>query len=329
MKTLRQCQDKQIWNDYVLDNGGNPLQLWGWGELKAIHNWSVRRLHLVDEEGEIFGGAQVITRHLPFPFRSLSYIPRGPIVDEANRAEMLELLASYVKTNLKSITLSIEPDDTEYEVPEGWIKSKNRILPSHTIILDLSKNESELLSDMAKKTRQYIRKSSAEQIKIKNVKTREDLEKCLDIYHETNRRAKFNIHSDQYYFDAFNMLEDHAQVFAAYSDNQPIAFLWLAVSEKTAYELYGGMNQLGQDLRVNYALKWHAIRKCKQWGIDRYDFGGLINGGVSTFKLTWTSSETELIGTFDKPLSFMYKLWSYGLPLAKKTVQKIQAIFKK
>jgi len=326
---LRRCQDKQEWNDYILEHGGHPLQLWGWGDLKSIHNWMANRLYLVDEEGTVFGAAQVLVRHLPFPFKSLAYVPRGPIVDDDNRGEMLDLLADYVKENYHSISLSIEPDVTEYDAPEGWIRPKNRILPSETIILDLTKNESELLADMAKKTRQYIRKSAAEAITIKNVKTKDDLKKCLAIYHETNRRAKFNIHDDQYYYDAFNMLEDYAQVFAAYADDQPIAFLWLAVSADTSYELYGGMNQLGQDLRVNYALKWHAILKCKEWGLKRYDFGGLIDGGVSTFKLGWATDKTQLIGTFDKPLSPLYNLWSRGLPAAKKFIHKIQAFIKK
>ena len=329
MNMLRQCQNKQDWNDYILEHGGHPLQLWGWGDLKSIHNWTANRLFIVNEEGDVFGAAQVLVRHLPFPFKSLSYIPRGPVVDEANRGEMLNLLSEYVKENYHSISLSIEPDEIEYDIPEGWITPKNRILPSETIILDITKNESELLADMAKKTRQYIRKSAAEQIKIKNVKTHEDLEKCLEIYHETNRRAKFNIHSDQYYYDAFNVLEDHAQVFAAYADGRPIAFLWLAVSADTAYELYGGMDQLGQDLRVNYALKWHVILKCKEWGLSRYDFGGLIDGGVSTFKLGWASDKTQLTGTFDKPLSPLYGFWSNVLPASKKILHRAQAIFKK
>ena len=121
---------------------------------------------------------------------------------------------------------------------------------------------------------------------------------------------------------------DHAQVFAAYEDNQPVAFLWLAISANTAFELYGGMNETGQRLRANYALKWHAISKCQEWGIKRYDFGGLIDGGVSTFKMGWAIGETELAGTFDKPLSASYSLWTKTLPVAKKSVRAIKGLFK-
>lgn len=327
MMTLRQCQDKQEWDDYVLEHNGHPLQLWGWGDLKSAHGWTADRLFLRNPEGDIIGSTQLLIRRLPLPFKSMAYVPRGPIVDEANRGLMLELLSQHVKKTYHSVVLTIEPDTEEYLTPEGWNKSKNHILPSQTIILDLTKTEPELLGNMVKKTRQYIRKSASEDIQIKTVRTKEDLDKCLAIYQKTSEKAKFNLHSKQYYHDVFDKLGDHSHLFAAYNDDQPIAFLWLAISADTAYELYGGANELGQQLRSNYALKWHAIRKCKDWDLSRYDFGGLIEGGVKTFKMGWADHETEMAGTFDRPLSKFYKLWVSGLPTAKRIVQKLKSTF--
>jgi lipid II:glycine glycyltransferase (peptidoglycan interpeptide bridge formation enzyme) len=201
-------------------------------------------------------------------------------------------------------------------------------LPSNTIILDLKKSEDGLLGEMVKKTRQYIRKS-ANEVLIKRLHTKEDLDKCMAIYRDTAKRAKFNLHSDQYYYDVFKYMGDNSVLFAAYSNNQPVAFLWLAISAKTAFELYGGMNNDGQQLRANYALKWHAIKKCKEWGLKRYDFGGLIEGGVSTFKMSWTNEPTKLVGAFDKPLSMTYGILNILLPTAKSLVHKIKSILKR
>ncbi len=328
MKTLRQCIDRQEWDDYVLDNGGHPLQLWGWGEVKAGKNWKVDRLFLTDDESNVIGAAQVLVRRLPWPMKSLSYVPRGPVVGESDRQDLVEELAGYVKKVYKSTVLKIEPDEVEFSVPKGWLQSKNTILPANTIILDLKKSEDVLLSEMAKKTRQYIRKS-ASGIVVKRLHARADLDECLAIYHETAKRAKFNLHSDQYYYDVFRDMGDNSVLFAAYSNNQPVAFLWLAISAKTAFELYGGMNSEGQQLRANYALKWHAIKKCKEWGLSRYDFGGLVEGGVSTFKMGWTNEETKLAGTFDKPLSIFYGLLSGLLPAAKSIFRGFIGIFKR
>lgn len=326
MNTLRQCSDKQEWDDYVLDNGGHPLQLWGWGEIKKSRIWRADRLFLTDENAKIIGAAQMLIRRLPWPIRSLSYVPRGPIVGDDNRSEMLDLLADYAKNNYHSVVLKVEPDSLEFPVPNGWIDTNNYILPSRTISLNLKKPEEELLSDMDNQTRRYIRKSNIESIKVKLVKSREDLDKCLAIYHATARRAKFNLHSDQYYYDVFDKLGDNSPVFAAYVDDQPVAFLWLAISSTVAFEFYAGMNEDGRHLNANHALKWYAIRKCKEWGLARYDFGGLIAGGVETFKMGWAKQETKLAGTFDRPLSVFYGFWNIGLPLAKTIVRRIKAI---
>jgi len=327
MTILRRCQDKIEWDDYILEHGGHPLQLWGWGDVKAANRWEAFRLFLQDDEEGIVGAVQVLIRRLPWPLRSICYVPRGPVVDKDNREWLLLALEEYIKRVHHSVAISIEPDLIEYPIPKGWKRSNNHVLPARTIVLDLEKPESELLNDMAKKTRQYIRKSAAEDITIKMVRNREELNKCIEIYRDTAKRAKFTLHDEQYYYDVFSKLGDHSPVFAAYVEDQPIAFLWLAISADVAYELYGGMNESGQQLRANYALKWHAVRKCKEWGLVRYDFGGLLEGGVTTFKKGWAVEETELAGTFDRPLSVFYGLWSFVLPMAKVVACKMKSVF--
>jgi len=330
MTLLKLCKSKDEWDDYVLENGGHPLQLWGWGDVKSTHGWNAYRLQLHDDE-KIIGTVQLLTRKLPWPLKSLAYVPRGPVVNEYNREELLDQLSNYVNKTLHSVVLCIEPDETDYNLTKKWKwrKSNNSILPAKTIILDLNKSETELLSEMSKKTRQYIRKSANEAISIKSVKNKDELQKCLEIYHATAKRAGFDIHADSYYFDIFEKLGDHSQVFAVYVDNKPISFLWIAISAYTAFELYGGMNDLGQQLRVSYALKWHVIKKCKEWGLTRYDFGGLIDGGVKTFKMGWCENETEMIGTLDLPLSKYYYIWNHGLPTVKMIARKFKKIFKR
>jgi len=326
MIEIQKCRDAEQWDEYVLEHGGHPLQLWGWGQVKSAHGWSAERVFALDtdQDDKIVGAAQVLVRKLPLPFRSFSYVPRGPVVDELHRSEFLELIAGLVKRDHKSIALSVEPNDFEFTAPAGWVRSTNKILSPDTILLDTTKTESDLLADMAKKTRQYIRKSAAEGITIKQVRTAEELQECLHIYHQTAERAHFNLHADRYYFDVFNLMNDHSPVFAAYLDGKPIAFLWMAISADTAYELYGGMNDDGQRLRANYALKWHVIRKVREWGLSEYDFGGLVVGGVSVFKQGWSSEEASFAGTYEKPLSPAYILWSKGLPKAKALIQRIR-----
>lgn len=326
MISLQACDNREEWDDYVLENGGHPLQLWGWGEVKAAHGWSADRLIGYDLDKNAVGGAQLLIRRLPWPFTSLVYIPRGPVGGEAHMQEFLEAVASYAKSRYRAVVLTLEPDWQELPaLVKGWRRSENTILIPRTLVLDLKKSEDELLGAMAKKTRQYIRKSAAEKgVEMRQVKSREELSACMEIYHQTAERAGFALHNDDYYFDIFDKMGDASPVFAAYVDGKPIAFVWLAISADVAFELYGGMNDKGQELRANYALKWHAIRKIREWGLARYDMNGLLNDGVSNFKQGFASHETMLVGTYDRPLSPLYFVYSYVLPHGKKLIRSIR-----
>lgn len=323
MTTVQICEKQTVWDDEVLALGGHPLQLWGWGEVKAAHNWQVSRV-LISKDEQIIGAAQLLIRPLPTPFHALVYVARGPVCSEQDREEVLKLLADHAKQVYKAVVITVEPDWESMPEIDSWHESTNTILIPRTLILDLKKSEDDLQAVMTKKTRQYIRKSASEDIEVRKVKSREELDACLAIYKQTADRAGFAIHDDQYYYDIYDQMGDHSLVMAAFHKDQPLAFLWLAISEKTAFELYGGMNDLGQRLRSNYALKWQTIQLTKKWGIERYDFNGLLNDGVSTFKQGFADHEDMLAGTYDKPLSPLYVVWDKGLPLAKKIVRKMK-----
>jgi peptidoglycan pentaglycine glycine transferase (the first glycine) len=323
MTTVQTCDKQTDWDEEILARGGHPLQLWGWGEVKAAHNWQVDRIFIYEKD-QIIGAAQLLIRHLPTPFRALVYVPRGPVAEVGDRAEVLDAIAEYAKQTYHAVAVTIEPDWRTIPHVHGWHKSPNTILIPRTLILDLTKTEDELLGVMTKKTRQYIRKSANEALEVRRIQDKEELALCLAIYKQTAERAGFGLHSDQYYYDIFEKMGEYALVTAAFYNGKPVAFLWLALSERTAFELYGGMNDEGQQLRANYTLKWSTIQMTKKWGIERYDFNGLLNDGVSTFKQGFADHEDMLVGTYDRPLSSLYIVWSKGLPLAKKLLQKIK-----
>lgn len=334
--TVTVCADRDEWNRVVRELNGHPLQLWGWGELKAAHRWRCERVLVADAMGVPVGAAQVLTRPLPKPLGGFAYVPRGPVfrshlLGDANESvsaeQVVDAVAGFVRSTRRTVALSVEPDVNmgELELSTEWKPAQNPILPARTLILDLTRTEEELLADMSKKHRQYVRKSGREAgLEIREVETREQLDACLAVYRETSERADFGLHEDSYYHDAFTMLGEDAPVWAAYVSDQPVAFLFMAKSAQTAFELYGGMNDVGQRLRANYALKWHVIRHMKSIGIERYDFGGLINDGVTTFKKGWASHENLLAGSWELP-GRGYWLWNRGVPFAKRLLRGLRA----
>ena len=302
-----------------------------------------------------------MVRKLPFPLRNFAYIPRGALViskKPIERARISREIALWASKNIKPkpVCLTMEPDwnDEDFEVSNGWRRSKNTILIPRTLILDLTQNEDELLAKMSKKTRQYIRKSGGE-VKARQLKTEEEIDRALEIYTETAKRAGFAIHSKDYYHKLYQKMGENSPIFGAFIEKEQgdfskneeenfesgyktpdervaeklknqemVAFLWFAQSDSVAFELYGGMTEAGQKARANYILKWIAIIEMKNRGVKRYDFNGLLNDGISKFKAGFANHEDLLVGTLDFPISKIYFIWNSFLPTAKKIVRKFK-----
>ncbi len=374
MLKIIEITDKKEWDDFVNEHNGHPLQLWGWGELKAeSSNWKVVRVFLKNGEekyidrkkndhSDIVAAVQILIRKLPFPLNSFAYIPRGALVlskKPIERARISREIALWVSKNIKPkpVCLSMEPDwnEDEFEIRDGWRKSKNTILIPRTLVLDLTQNEDELLAKMSKKTRQYIRKSGGE-VKVRQLRTEEEIDRALEIYTETAKRAGFAIHSKDYYHKLYQKMGENSPIFGAFIEKEQgeptkehenaetfeeyktaeervaeklknqemVAFLWFAQSDSVAFELYGGITEAGQKARANYTLKWIAIIEMKNRGVKRYDFNGLLNDGISKFKAGFANHEDLLVGTLDFPISKSYFIWNSFLPTAKKIVRKFK-----
>lgn len=315
--------DKDLWNGLVNQLGGHPAQLWGWGEVKATHGWRAERLVVRNKEGNAIGGAQLLYKQMPRPLGMFCYVPRGPFCQRENRGAILSEIRRHVKSN--AFVVSVEPDWNDFPRIKGWRKARNDILLARTIILDIARTNDELLADMSKKTRQYIRKSEKDGVEVRLLEAGE-IDDALSIYKETAKRADFALHDDKYYHDIHRLMGGNSPVYGAFSRGKLVAFLWLAVSESTAFELYGGVTDEGQAVRANYILKWQAIKAMKDRGVTRYDMNGLLNDGVSNFKQGFASSETQLAGTYDYPLSPVYTVWNQLLPAGKKAVRLLKRL---
>lgn len=325
MISIESCKQQSVWDAYILEHGGHPLQLWGWGEVKTAHGWHADRVLALNDSGTIVGAAQVLIKVLPGGFKTITYIPRGPVAEQKPRTEVLEAIASHVKSRYKAIVLTIEPHWKEFDPPQHWRQSSNTILIPQTLILDLTKSEDELMAAIHRKRRYDIRKSAQDVPDIHEVQSREELQKCLALYKETAKRAGFALHGDSYYEDIFEKLGEHSRLIAAWNRaGEPLAFTWLVSSNEVAFELYSGISAEGQQLRANYALKWWCITHMQQEGIRQYDFNGLLNDGISSFKRSFAEHEDLLVGTYDRPLSPLYTLWSVGLPFAKKLIRAVK-----
>ncbi len=320
-------QDRQAWDRSVLDLGGHPLQLWGWGEVKGEGEWTPHRVVVRDGDGALVGAAQVLVRRLPWPMRALCYVPRGPVVAPgADRDGVVAAVADWARAHVGGVGISMEPGwpaDAGLPAVPGLRRGPVQVLVPRTLVLDLTRSEEQLAAAMSKTTRKQVRRAERAGVTYREVVGAE-IDACLSIYHEVAARAGFPLHTDAYYRSVKAHLGEHSPVIAAFVGDEPVAFLWFAVSDRTSFELYGGATDAGQQVHANFGLKWAAITAMRRRGVAEYDMNGLLNDGVSQFKRSFADHEDVFVGPLDVPFSPTYQLWVRGVPVAKRVLRGLR-----
>ena len=323
------------WDGDVLALGGHPLQLWGWGQVKAAGAWTAHRLRVTDG-GTLLGLAQVLVRRLPAPFGRLSYVPRGPVVlgdDEETgdrserRAAVAGAVVEWCRENVGGIGVTLEPDWAAGTGPElpGVRRGGPTILVPATVVLDLTRTPDQLLADMDRSPRHDIRKAARDGMDIRRVEDEDAVRAVLDVYRETASRADFALHSDDYYLSVHRELGPRSVLVAAYDGGAPVCFSWCINSSRTSFQLYGGSNAAGRKMRATTPVYWRTVEIAQQDGLKRFDFNGLLNDGISDFKRSLAKHEDVMVGTLDVPFSPLYDVWSRALPLAKRTLRVLRS----
>ncbi|MDR2748790.1 MAG: peptidoglycan bridge formation glycyltransferase FemA/FemB family protein [Bifidobacteriaceae bacterium] len=318
---IEQVYDLVQWDKIINSLEGHPLQLSNWGELKAKNQWSVNRIAIYDS-GKIISAVQILTRKLPFPFKAISHIPRGPIIKKGeSEIKILNQISKWIKTNLRSIAIICEVDflKGQFSYSSKWSISKTPILFNKTLIIDLNLANEKLYSNLNRKNRNHIRHAEAAGVKVKIAKTKKDVEAALSVYKKVAARAGFALHNDSYFYNAFEL--GIGPLYIGYIENKAVSFLWEAQSNKTCFELWGGANEEGQKAYANNLVKWFAICNMKKNGVSRYDMNGLLNAGITNFKKSFEKREDVLVESHTlilNPLYYLYTLSYKALKLFKK-----------
>lgn len=161
------------------------------------------------------------------------------------------------------------------------IKDISQVLqPKYVFRLDLrNKTEEELLQSFESKTRYNIRLAGRKGVKVR-IGTRDDLSIFYDIMKTTGSRDDFFIRPLSYFQKIYDeMGEEHARVYIAEYEGEPIAAtLPIYYGDKVWY-LYGGSSNKHRNLMPNYLIQWEMIKWAMEEKCNWYDFRG-----VSGFK---------------------------------------------
>ncbi|MFH1405096.1 MAG: peptidoglycan bridge formation glycyltransferase FemA/FemB family protein [Patescibacteria group bacterium] len=328
---FKEIVDKNKWEEFVKKNApisGAFLHSWDWGEFQSAYGKKVVRLGEFNDEGQIQGVALLIQMQMPFG-KYYWYCPRGPLFVIARRpqadevislSEKIASLPLVARNDSRSIFLRLDPITG---IPTG-AKKTNNVQPQDTLMLDLEKDEKELLARMHHKTRYNIRLAQRKEVEIDFPK-HTFTDHMWSIFQQTSKRGDgFGLHKKEYY----------EQMLKSCNDKEPRAFLATASYQKQIVAvnimmdyngvrtyLHGASSNEYRNIMAPYALHWALISDAKKNGIKAYDWWGVAPEGavenhpwtgITKFKTGFGGKRISFVGTYDlvydQKMYMLYKI---------------------
>lgn len=325
---------RKAWDCFVNEHPqGHFLQSWGWGELKATSGWQPLRLALWDTtNNQIVAAAQILRRtapHVSLRFGHLTYIPKGPVLDWSNETlcdTFFEQLHFYLRRE-GAILLRLEPSqeddgDIMQRMAQQKMHTTQAVQPVRTIMLDITPDETKLLTQMKEKWRYNVRLAGRKGVTIRVAETIEDVQAWYTLLETTGERDQFGIHTLAYYLQVWRTFtpDDTVRLLLAEFNGQLLAGIFVSVFARQAIYLYGASSNEQRHLMPNYLLQWEAIRWAKSRGASSYDFWGIPEteaedeamAGVYRFKRGWGGRVVQFPGCYE----YIYR------PLAMRIAEK-------
>lgn len=195
------------------------------------------------------------------------------------------------------------------------------VQPREILVMDITKSEEEMLSQMKSKTRYNIRLAEKKGIKIVVSKEQKYRDRFFDLVQETSVRAGIRSHPKEHYEKMLDTLGDTAQLYNATYEEEVIASNMMIFFGDVAIYLHGGSSNKYRNVMAPFLLQWKAMRDAKRKGYMWYDFGGVSFSnknwrGITKFKQGFCLGMKSLDypGTFDivlDPLRYgLYKIIS-------------------
>lgn len=290
---------REEWNKHAK----HPLQTWEWGEFRKRTGVSVVR------EGNI----QVTIHPLPHTPWTIGYCPKAPMPDIQQVATLGKIAHEH-----NCIMIKVEPKTEESQVPSsklqalksmGFVRGRS-LFTKYSFVLDISKSEDELLSQMKQKTRYNIKVAVKNGVSVEVDNSECAFAKYLELTEETTKRQGFFAHGRAYHKKMWEALHSAkmAHLLVAKYKGEIITTWVLFLLGDTLYYPYGASTREHRNVMANNLVMWEAIKLAKKWGCRYFDMWGALGAnpdpndpwfGFHNFKSGYGARHVEYLGSFD------------------------------
>lgn len=293
---------------------GGLLQSQGWAGVYRAEGKQIVRIN------DVYG----IVQNVPVAGQYL-YVPRTTDEGVKNMQEILTEArghgCAWVRTDVSTQTQLEQLQNLKIA------QSPHDMQPREHFIIDISKDEEELLKQMKSKTRYNVRLAQKKGVVVHYItRSDEDFDQMFDIFfdmvEETGKRKDVSFHKKEHYRNMFDELSEKTiALYLAEVGGEFIAANIVTFYGNTATYLHGATSDTHRNLMAPFLLQWQAILGAHKRGLKHYDFGGVYsdtqdNGktGITRFKKGFAPQEEikQLKGSYDIIISpakyYLYRI---------------------
>ena len=237
--------------------------------------------------------------------------------------EIVQKVAEYLYEkhgNENVLFLRIEPpvEVTDFKKwnKEIGVLAVDTVWPKKTIILDLAKNEEELLQDMHQKWRYNIRLAERKGVTIEKSNNIDDF---YVLAQETERRDKIKFFGKEYFTKLLKVISKHnaGELLVAKYQNKVVSAIINVYHNDAAIYFYGSSSSEHRSVMPNHLIQWQGIKNAKAHGCKYYDFWGIAKdendkswAGITRFKRGFGGEEISYGASYDFIFnSFWYSVY--------------------
>jgi len=312
-------EERESYNNVVT----HPLQSWEWGEFKESVGWRAVRLGVFEEE-KMISGFQVLFKNLgktPYSVGQLlkSFLPTEEIISalkdlaKEEKAIFIKSEPDFVAKTWQNIKGEIIEPSVEEKVNMeslGLTRAAKPLFDPFSFVLDLTKSEGEMLTNMHPKTRYNIRLAEKNGVEVAENSSEEGLEIFLRLFFETQKRQKFYMHTPDYFRKLWEVFgrKGIAKIFIAKYKEKVLNAWMLFVWRDRIFYPYGASANEMRNLMASNLICWEAIKFGKKLGCKSFDMWGCLGPkpdemhpwfGFHRFKLGYGGNLVEFCGSWD------------------------------
>lgn len=288
-------------------------------------------------------------------------IPCGPLIDWHDKAlvsKAFDRIAEVAKRE-KCVFVRVRPqlkanqENLQMLAGLGLKESPMHLAAEHTVMIDLTKSEDELLANMRRQTRYEVRRAGKLGIMVEKYNSEDVFREFHDVQADTARRQNFVPPSLKVLLAEREAFGRNIEIYIAKTSNEngndevdggdgvakqapskspdnrggePIAYGLIIKDGREGDYYEAASTELNRKLPGAYALLWRVMRDLKEEGYERFNLWGIAPpgqpghryAGVTTFKTGFGGEVVEYVPAHDLVISKMGYLKDLVVEKARK-----------